>query len=907
MSSFDPGAFVPGSVFAGRYRMVNRIGAADGGAVWRADDLILQTVVALKVIDPGSSRVRDRMLSEVRLARQITHPAVCRVFDAGEADGCVFYSMELVHGQDLAALLRQTGRLLPDRVLDIGQQICDGLGTAHGLGILHRALTPATVLIDENGLVRLTDIGFGISDDDTQDFEALGATDYMAPEQLRPGGLVSEQTDLYAVGVILYELLTATRPFGAGASRLVQPPKPSSLVPDVPAALERTIMQALSMRPGDRPASAGAMAAKLAAPSGGGRRRAPWLAGAAVAAVVGLLAVSSALLMPRGARALTDQDTIVLADFQNTTGDPVFDGTLKVALAVALEQSPFLKIFPDDRVAETLQLMEAPPNERVTRSVAREIARREQLKAFVAGSISSLGSHYVLALEAVNAATGDVMARDQGEAASKEEVLNALSASTARLRERLGESLATIQKFDVPLARATTASLSALHAYSVAVGQGRTVPGLEAVPHLTRALELDPNFAMAQALLSGVYMNFGQTAEAPAYSRRAFELRDRVSERERFFLSWRYYVDATQEWDKALELARSWAVTYPRETYAFNSLGLATAAFGQHEEAVAAFREAIRLDPKFVPPHRNLIGSLIALNRFDEAASLQRQAVSGGIASVGMTQLGYLLAFVHDDATAVDVKLREARAPEGTMWSLHSTAREALAAGRFQTAHDLLQQSVETARRERLDELGAHWTTEDAEAHALAGQCPEARREAAAGLALARDNFTLERASRTLAWCGAAGDAMKLSAELAERFPNATLTSRIQRPITAAAVAMQGGDASKAVTLLDGVKPWDHAPVSELWPAYLRGEAYLRLRDGQLAAAQFQSVLDHRGEAPTSPLYALAHLGAARAAVLSGDSARARLLYRRFLDLWKDADAHLPYLDRARAESAQLP
>jgi tetratricopeptide (TPR) repeat protein len=763
------------------------------------------------------------------------------------------------------------------------------------------------VLIDENGLVRLTDMGFGIGDDETQDRRPTGSTGYLAPEQLRPGGAVSEQTDLYAVGVILYELLTGTRPFSGGSSRLAVPPRPSSLVPDVPAPLERTIMQALSVRSADRPASAAAMAERLAGTGAARRpRTSPWLAGAAVAGVVGLLAAASALVMPHGTRALTDQDTIVLADFQNTTGDSVFDGTLKVALAVALEQSPFLKVFPDDRVVETLQLMERPPTERVTRPVAREIARREQLKAIVAGSIGSLGSHYVLALEAVNAATGDVMARDQAEAASKEEVLNALSASTARLRERLGESLATIQKFDVPLARATTASLSALHAYSLATAQGRTVPGPEAIPNLKRAIELDPDFAMAQASLSGVYMNFGQTAEAPAFSRRAFELRDRVSERERFFLSWRYYVDATQEWDKALELARSWTVTYPREAFAFNSLGLATAAFGQHDEAVEAFRQAIRLDPKFVPPYRNLTGSLIALNRFEEAAAEQRRAVAGGVESIGIRQLGYLLAFIRHDATAMDRDLRDAATPEETMWSLHSTARAALAAGRFRAAHELFQQSVDAARRERLDELGARWTIEDAESHAIAGQCEDARQEAAAGLVLGRDNFTLERASRTYALCDAGADAMKLSAELADRFSNATLTGRIQRPLTAAAAAVRRGDAENAITLLEPVKPWDHAPVSELWPAYLRGEAYLRLREGQLAAAQFQGVVDHQGEAPTSPLYALAHLGAGRAAALSGDSVRARALYQRFFELWKDADARLPQLDRAREEFARL-
>ena len=270
--------------------------------------------------------------------------------------------------------------------------------------------------------------------------------------------------------------------------------------------------------------------------------------------------------------------------------------------------------------------MQRAPDERVTRAIAREIAQREQLKALVAGSIGSLGSHYVVALEAINAETGDVMAREQVEVPAKEQVLTSLGTATSRLREKLGESLASIQKFDVPLPRATTASLEALHAYSLALDQGRVNLRLEAIPHLKRAIELDPDFAMAQALLSGVYANTGQRTEAPAFSRRAFELRDRVSERERFFISWRYYIDAAQAWDKALELAQAWTTTYPREAFAFNSLGIASGTFGQHEQAIAAFREAIRLDPRFVPPHGNLVGSLIALNRFPEAKASLREA-----------------------------------------------------------------------------------------------------------------------------------------------------------------------------------------------------------------------------------------------------------------------------------------
>ena len=510
--------------------MITLLGRGGTGEVWRADDLVLETPVALKLIFSTDRHARARILNEVRLARQITHPAVCRVFDVGESAGEIFYSMELVHGEDLATLVRRLGRLPAEKVIDIGRQLCDGLAAAHAQGVLHRDLRPANVLIDEDGLVRITDFGIAVARDET------------------------ERTDVYALGLLLYELLVGRQALDGRAKPDWQPPKPSTLVRDVDPYLERAILEAIAQDPQDRPASALEMAHLLVSPSHKWPRMRAWSAGAAIAGTVAAIAIGSSFFLPSSAPALTSQDTIILADFSNTTGEPVFDGALKVALAVALEQSPFLKVFPEVRVRETLRMMERSPDERVTRVVAREVARREQLKALVSGSIATLGSHYVLALEAINAETGDVMAREQVEVPAKEQVLTSLGSASSRLRERLGESLAVIQRFDVPLAQATTGSLDALHAYSLALDQGRMVPRVEAIPHLRRAIELDPNFAMAHALLSGVFANTGRTAEAPVFSRKAFELRDRVSERERFFISWRYYIDAEQAWDKALDL-----------------------------------------------------------------------------------------------------------------------------------------------------------------------------------------------------------------------------------------------------------------------------------------------------------------------------------------------------------------
>lgn len=904
----DAPRFVTGDVFAGRYRMVTRLGMAAMGEVWRVDDLVLGVPVALKIIVAPTAEARAHIANEVRLTRQITDAAVRRVFDVGEAGSDVFYTMELIDGEDLGTLLRRVGRLPPEKVTDIGQQILSGVAAAHAHGILHRDLRPATILIDQHGAVCITDFAIALPGDNAAQHSTAGdqraRAAYMAPEQLAAGGSLSERTDLYAVGVVLYELLVGEPPAASGGAT---PPRPSQRVGEVDPRLERTILRALAPDPRDRPSSAAEMRAALEhnPPARRRSRLRPWIAGAALAAVVGILAVVSSNLLPR-ARALSDRDTIVLADFANSTGDAVFDGTLKVALSVALEQSPFLHVYPDAAVRDTLRLMQRAPDAPVTRQLARDIARREQFKALVAGSIATLGSHYVIALEAVDAEAGDVMAREQVEVPQKEEVLAALGTATSSLREKLGESLASIQRFDAPLPRATTASLEALHAYALALDEGRVVPRVEAIPQLQRALELDPNFAMAQALLSGVYANTGRSTEAPRFAQRAFELRDRVSERERFFISWRYFVDSAQSWDQALDLASAWTQTYPREAFAFNSLGLASGALGQHERAVNAFRQAIDLDRKFVPPYGNVAGSLIALNRFDDAGAALKRARASGINTNGIQRMTFLLGFVTNDRAAMDSAVASARGTPDAASAASWQARAAAASGHFRAAHALYQQAVEEALRDDYRELAAQWTAEDAESMAIARNCPDSRQQSAHALTLSRDNFTVERASRSLALCGDEEEAAALTRELANRFSSATLTTKLQVPVTTAAAAVRRGDATGALRLLEGASAYDHAPAAEFWPPYLRGEAHLALKHAGDAAAEFGRILERRGEAPTSPLYSLSLLGLARATAMGGDPRAARAQYERLFDAWSGADADIAALKEARQEYGRI-
>jgi tetratricopeptide (TPR) repeat protein len=562
-------------------------------------------------------------------------------------------------------------------------------------------------------------------------------------------------------------------------------------------------------------------------------------------------------------------------------------------------------VFPEERARETLRLMQRAPDERITRAIAREIAQREHLKALLSGSIARIGRTYVLGLEAVNAQTGDVMAREQAEAASQEEVLTALGGVASRLRETLGESLTSVQRFDVPLARATTPSLEALHAYSLALENGREVPRLEAIPHLKRAIELDPDFAMAHALLSEIYVNTAQSALAPPFARKAFELRDRVSERERFFISWRYYRDALQAADKALELAQSWAATYPREPFARNSLGVAYLRIGEFEASLEPFREAIRLDPRFIPPYSNLAASLLALGQADAARATLKQAADQQLDFGGARRLSYLLAFVEGDSTTMERELKASLGVRTTNAAIGWQAQTAAFAGRVGEAHDQFRRGIQRALQGGFQEVAAQLTMDDAETHAVVGECMEAQNEVASGLALSRDNGSLEQGSRVFALCGDAAEARTLSNELAARFPDATLTMRLARPVTDAILALQQGDAARAVQLLEPVRRYEHAPTAKFWPSYVRGQAYLALKDGRAAAEQFQSILDRRGEVPTSMLYPLAYLGLARA-TRDADGTAARNAYAAFLDLWQDADPDLPLVAVARGEAQAL-
>jgi tetratricopeptide (TPR) repeat protein len=602
------------------------------------------------------------------------------------------------------------------------------------------------------------------------------------------------------------------------------------------------------------------------------------------------------------AAALTEKDTILLADFVNTTGDVVFDGTLKQGLAVQLGQSPFLNIFPDARVRQTLRLMGRSPDDRVTKEVAREICQRQGLKAFLAGSITNLGSSYVIALEAVNGQSGEEIAREQVEAGSKEQVLKALSQGASKMREKLGESLSSIQKFDAPL-EVTTSSLEALKAVSLGQEQADRGKFLEAIPFYKRAVELDPNFAYAYTRLAVQYNNTNQPGLAAEYTEKAFALRDRVSELEKLRISAFYYSFVTGELDKAIEVLELNKQSYPRDFRAPGNLSDRYLVSGQFEKAAEAAREALRLNPNTAANYVNLGYAFMGLSRFAEAKEVFEQALTQKIDTRDFHTGLYQIAFVSGDTAAMKQQLDWASGKPDEYLAMDWQTQTAAFAGQDRRAQEFSRRAVDTAVRGDAKEVAARYGAEEALRGAVFGQCLQTKADSTEALALERNTVSLTRSALALALCGEIGQVQPLIDELTKRYPKDTLINSIWLPAIRAAIEINRNNPAQAIQLLEVASSYEAA--AEFWPIYVRGQAYLRQRTGTEAAAEFQKIIDHRGQAPLSALYPLAYVGLARAAAVTGDT-KARTAYQNFLALWKDADPNIPILQEAKREYEKL-
>jgi len=601
---------------------------------------------------------------------------------------------------------------------------------------------------------------------------------------------------------------------------------------------------------------------------------------------------------------ITNQDTIVLGDFTNTTGDTVFDGTLRQGLAVQLEQSPFLSLISDQRLQQTLRLMGQPADARLTPEIARELCQRTQSAAVLDGSIASLGRQYVLGLKAVNCRTGDVLAEEQATADGKERILKALSDAAAKLRAKLGETLNTVQKFDTPLEQATTPSLEALQAYTL----GRNAmegSDWSAVPFFQRAIRLDPNFSMAYARLGTSYRNLAELTLGTESMRKAYELRERVSELEKFYIESHYDEIVTGDMEKARRVYEVWAQTYPRDWTPPLDLSNIYMFYGQHDKALAEARESLRLAPNPLG-YGALVFCYLALNRLEEARSAAEEAQAKKLDSPYLHLSMYQLAFLRNDAVGMAQQLAWAAGKPGVEdLLLASEANTVAYAGEMEKAREFSRRAVASAERAKKKEVAADFEGDAALREALFGNAVEARQRAAAALGLSNNRNAQFRVALALAFAGDAVRAQMLADDLGKRFPEHTLVQFSYLPTIRAQLALSRNDSSKAIEALQPVAPYELGYPGGLCPVYVRGEAYLAAHQGNEAAAEFQKILDHRG-IMVGVVSALARLQLGRAYVLAGDKNRARTAYQDFLTLWKDADPDIPVLKQAKAEYAKL-
>jgi eukaryotic-like serine/threonine-protein kinase len=612
------------------------------------------------------------------------------------------------------------------------------------------------------------------------------------------------------------------------------------------------------------------------------------------------------LLHKRGVHALTEKDSILLADFDNSTGEPVFDGTVKEGLAVELGQSPFLDLIGADRVRETLRFMGRSPEEPIKPPLAREICERLGAAALLSGSIARLGKSYVVTVEAEDCADATVLAREQVEAKTQEHVLPALEKVGSKLRRELGESLGSIRQFNAPLEQATTSSLEALKAYSLGV-QART-RGVEAnaIALFEHAIELDPNFAMAYAQLSAVYSNLGETDKAADYTKRAFALRANLSEREKLYLTARYYTNVTGEIDKATETYELWSKIYPRDWRPFNGLAARYQVIGKYEEARTAAAQALKLQVNHYSPYANLALSQLALGKLDEAQQVCRQASAMGRDSIYTHRVLFEVAFLRHDEPTMQREVDWAKGTENEHEMLTTQALTMAASGRLQAARQLFAQSQAISLRSGLRDNAAYSMAREALVEADFGNYAQARIRALTALQSGKGIDAGETSAEALALSGDEQEVQSLVKDLQQRFPNHGPLNMASLPSALAAMELRRADASKAIKTLETAAPYDLSEFSNLSPVYLRGQAFLRAGSGKEAAAEFQKILDHIGIDATSPRHALAHLGLARALSLTEEHARSRKAYEDFFALWSNADSDIPVLLEARLEYENL-
>ena len=942
------------------FRIVEKLGAGGMGVVYKAVDTRLERPVALKFLPDNmvqDAQALERFRREALAASALNHAGICTIYDIGEAEKRPFIAMEFIDGETLRQHIHGQPLAL-EEILTLGIQIADALDVAHSSGIIHRDIKPSNVFVTKRGQAKVLDFGLAklvatdvlpLDPNDTASSASRGSQEsvsivgvisgtpaYMSPEQVR-GDDLDARADIFALGLLLYEMATGKQAFGGKTGGAIieailtrKPVAVQTVNPQLPAQLEDIINKCMEKDREKRYQSAAEVHAdlqQLKRVSETGQvtvTRTVIVAGSPhidwrhiVAGVAALLAVLGigGWLYSRRAHALGQSDTIVLADFVNKTGDPIFDDTLRQGLAAQLQQSPFLSLVSDQKIQQTLKQMGKPADTKLSPAIAADLCLRAGSKAYLSGTISNIGSDYVIGVSAVNCQSGDSLAQEQVTASGKENVLKALGAASTTLREKLGESLKTVHKLDTPIEQATTPSLEALQSFTLGrkMMQGKG-DYTAAVPLLKHAIQLDPNFAMAHAMLGTTYHNLGEKNLGAESTRKAYELRGRVGEGEKLYIESHYYDFVTGDLEKARQAYELWAQIYPRESIPANNLGEIYQTLGQHEKAFAEFTEAVRLGQADSIGYSNLVAGKIHLNRLEEAEQLAAEAQKKGFDSGALHMSLYEIAFLKNDAAGMKEHFSWSMGKPGVENQMLSMeAGTAAYQGKLATARELSRKAETSANGAGEREMAAGCAAAAALWEALYGNIAKAKERVYGTLALSNGRDAQYVAALALALNKDEGGARLLLEDLEKRFPEDTIVRFNYLPTLRAQLALiDSKGAAKAIEALTVASPYELGiPGSStfwtnLYPVYVRGEAYLAAHQGVLATSEFQKILNWPGVAVNEPIVTLAKLGLARAFMEAGDVRKGREAYDQFFALWKDADDDIPVLHEAQWEYQKL-